>query len=201
MFKEFNQLHLTFVRWLIIYISKRKFRQFLHLLLLLTLEAARFPKSRKWIFVNAVIISVSKKSRTVVCPSVSVFAGSSPGGPGLAAELSYNSINSPGGPARHGPSSDLLWHSPVNKLSVIWHTLLIGSEKAQLCFSYFLLLRLISLGSLCPREERTLTAPAPVCGVRPECEAWLARSRSRGGMERCQWQWHALTVNTVIINI
>ena len=69
-------------------------------------------KSRKWIFVNAVIIlKSSKKARTVVCHSVSVAQA----GPGLAAELSYNSINSPSGPARHGPcSSDLLWQSLVN---------------------------------------------------------------------------------------
>ena len=94
------------------------------------------PISRKWIFVYAVIISKSsKKARTVVCHSVSVAQA----GPGLAAELSYNSINSPSGPARHGPySSDLLWHSLVN-INLTHNPENISSENTPFIYYCFLL--------------------------------------------------------------
>ena len=116
-------------------------------------------------------------------------------GPGLAAELSYNSINSPGGPARHGPSSsDLVSQSPVNNTSHIQTHFIHQIRKHTITDSSHTACELQVFVPLFPREQRTLKAP--VCGLGPACEAWLARSRS--GMERCQWHWHAQSVNTVI---
>lgn len=120
-------------------------------------------------------------------------------GPGLAVELSYNSINSPGGPASLGPAALTRCHTHrwITHLTPdTTRTLNSSSEhtpRGHHCLPSMWLWPPIVLITLCPRELRTLKAP--VCGLGPACEAWLARSRS--GMERCQWNWPAQPVNTV----